>query len=230
MRLAALFSGGKDSMYSIFHAQNSGHDVPCLLTIFPKSHNSHLLHYENIALTTLQSKSMKIPLMRKISDSDLPDSEILILKNLLQEAKKRFQIDGLVHGGIASKFQKDTFKKICDELDLSLLSPIWGIDSKIYMNTLITSGFEFMITSVTSEGLDDSWLGKSLSYNDLNTLETLSEKFGFNLNFEGGEAETFVINCPLFESPIKITKFKKFWDGYRGRFEILEAKLDDNVR
>lgn len=230
MKLAALFSGGKDSMYSIFHAKNSGHDIQCLLTAFPKSPNSHLLHYENIALTTLQSKSMRIPLMRKVSDSDLPNSEILLLKNLLQEAKKRFQINGLVHGGIASKFQKDTFKKICDELDLSLLSPIWEIDSKTYMNTLIASDFEFMITSVTSEGLDDSWLGKIISYSDLHTLETLSKKFGFNLNFEGGEAETFIVNCPLFELPIKITKFKKFWDGYRGRFEILEAKLDNSVR
>ena len=32
----------------------------------------------------------------------------------------------------------------------------------------------------------------------LDDLEKLSVKFGFNLNFEGGEAETFVINCPLF--------------------------------
>jgi len=58
----------------------------------------------------------------------------------------------------------------------------------------------------------------------------LSQKFGFNLSFEGGEAETFVTDCPLFSYPIKILKSKKTWDGYRGRFEILEAKLDKHVR
>jgi len=60
-------------------------------------------------------------------------------------------------------------------------------------------------------------------------LETLSEKFGFNLNFEGGEAETFVIDCPLFFNAIKINKFTKNWDGYRGRFEIVDAELNYNA-
>jgi len=66
--------------------------------------------------------------------------------------------------------------------------------------------------------------------NDLNKLQDLSIKYGFNINFEGGEAETFVIDCPLFTSPISIKKSKKIWDGYRGRFEILEAELKNNVR
>ena len=30
--------------------------------------------------------------------------------------------------------------------------------------------------------------------------------------------------------PIKILKSKKIWDGYRGTFEILEAKLDNHAR
>jgi diphthamide synthase (EF-2-diphthine--ammonia ligase) len=82
----------------------------------------------------------------------------------------------------------------------------------------------------SSGGLDESWLGKKITDDDLVTLENLSEKHGFNLSFEGGEAETFVIDCPLFSYPIKIQKFKKIWDGYRGRFEIEEAKLDYNAR
>ena len=60
-------------------------------------------------------------------------------------------------------------------------------------------------------------------------LNNLSDKFGFNLNFEGGESETFVINCPLFSHPIKINKFTKNWDGYRGRFEIVDAELNYNA-
>ncbi|KKL70694.1 hypothetical protein LCGC14_2102370, partial [marine sediment metagenome] len=57
-----------------------------------------------------------------------------------------------------------------------------------------------------------------------------SKKYGFNLSFEGGEAETFVTDCPLFSYPIKIVKSKKIWDGYRGRFEILDAELDYRAR
>ena len=71
---------------------------------------------------------------------------------------------------------------------------------------------------------------KIIDLDNLDTLESLSSKHGFNMNFEGGEAETFVINCPLFKNSISIKKSKKVWDGYRGRFEILEAELENNVR
>ena len=70
---------------------------------------------------------------------------------------------------------------------------------------------------------------KKIDENGLKTLENLQNKFGFNLNFEGGEAETFVTNCPLFKKPLFIQDSRTEWDGYRGRFEILEAKLKDNA-
>ena len=85
-----------------------------------------------------------------------------------------------------------------------------------------------MIT-VSSDGLDDTWLGKLVTKSDVETLKHLSEKFGFNLNFEGGEAETFVIDCPLFSNSIKINESKKIWNGYRGRFEIVDAELKYNA-
>ena len=61
MKLAAFFSGGKDSTYAIYDAKKSQHDVKVLFTILPKSDESHLLHYPNIKFTSLQSESMKIP-------------------------------------------------------------------------------------------------------------------------------------------------------------------------
>jgi len=97
------------------------------------------------------------------------------------------------------------------------------------MNELIDNNFNFIMTTVTSDGLDDAWLGKLISKSDVKILKELSEKFKFNLNFEGGEAETFVLDCPLFSNPIIINQSKKFWDGYRGRFEIVDAGLDNNA-
>ena len=47
MNLGSLFSGGKDSTYAIYLAQKQGHHVTCLLSIFPKSEESHLLHHPN---------------------------------------------------------------------------------------------------------------------------------------------------------------------------------------
>ena len=77
----------------------------------------------------------------------------------------------------------------------------------IYLNL----DFHFMMTTVSSDGLDDQWLGKLISKSDVENIGIhLSEKFGFNLNFEGGEAETFVIDCPsIFLIQLKLINSQK---------------------
>ena len=229
MKLASLFSGGKDSVYSIYLAKKQGHEIKCLLSVFPKSDESHLLHYPNLQWTHLQSQSMQIPQLTVESDSDETNSEINSLEKILIQSIDEYQIEGLVHGGIQSQFQKEKFENLCNKFNLKSITPLWNLDPIDYMNELIFSNFVFIISSVSSGGLDDSWLGKIITKNDIVILYDLSKKFGFNLNFEGGEAETFVIDCPLFSNPIKIIQGKKTWDGYRGRFEIVDARLNYNA-
>jgi predicted ATP pyrophosphatase (TIGR00289 family) len=172
---------------------------------------------------------MNIPQLTASSNSDDTDDELITMENLLQNAKDQFQIDGLVHGGIKSKFQKEKFETLCLKLNLASIAPLWETEPKKYMNDLLDSDFNFMMMTVSSDGLDEQWLGKLISKSDIEILNNLSGKFGFNLNFEGGEAETFVIDCPLFSNPIKINQFTKNWDGYRGRFEIVDAELNYNA-
>ena len=229
MNLAALFSGGKDSTYSIYKAKQMGHDIKCLITVFPKSDNSHLLHFPNIELTKLQSETLKIPQITSTSNSDDLSDEMYALEALIEKAKTDFQIDGLVHGGISSEFQKQKFEKICKGGNLNIITPLWKTKPKEYMINLLNSNFKFILTSVSSDGLDETWLGKIISIDDVSLLSNLSSKHGFNLNFEGGEAETFVTDCPIYSHPIKINKSQTIWDGYRGRFEIEDASLDSNA-
>lgn len=229
MKLASLFSGGKDSTYSIFLAKKQGHEIKCLLSVFPKSDESHLLHHPNLQWTNLQSQSMQIPQLTIKSELDETDNEINSLEKILIQAVNEYQIKGLVHGGIQSQFQKEKFENLCTKLNLKSITPLWNRNPLEYMNELISSNFVFIITSVSSSGLDDSWLGKTITKNDVDTLYALSKKFGFNLTFEGGEAETFVVDCSLFSHAIKIIQGKKIWDGYRGRFEIVDARLNYNA-
>lgn len=229
MKLACFFSGGKDSTYAIHLAKKQGHEIVCLLSVFTKSEESHLLHHPNLKWTKLQSKSMNIPQLTISSSSDETTDELILLEKLLKNAIAEFEIEGLVHGGIKSKFQKEKFENLCTKLNLKIVSPLWDSEPKQYMNDLLESNFCFIMTTVSSDGLDDQWLGKLISKSDVKKLDNLSDKFGFNLNFEGGEAETFVIDCPLFSNSIKINKSTKNWDGYRGRFEIVDAELNYNA-
>jgi diphthamide synthase (EF-2-diphthine--ammonia ligase) len=40
----------------------------------------------------------------------------------------------------------------------------------------------------------------------------LSEKHGFHLGFEGGHADTFVVDGPIFKKKIKFLDTEKIWD------------------
>lgn len=226
MKVASLFSGGKDSTYSIYKAKQEGHQILCLITILPLSEESMLLHFPNIELTKLQSKSMGIPQIYIESRSNETETEVNLIEKILAKAKSEHDLEGLVHGGIFSEFQKNIFDRVCSKLNLKLISPLWQKEQIEYMKNLIESNFHFIITSVSADGLDEKWLGKEITTQDLEKLDQLSKKYGFNINFEGGEAETIVIDCPLFSHPIMILKSRKIWDGIRGRFEILDAELD----
>lgn len=229
MKLAALFSGGKDSTYAIYLAKKLGHSVDVLLTLYPHSSESHLLHYPNIEFTQLQAESMKTPQLIEETLSDDSENESKKLNNLISLAKEKYSIDGIVHGGILSEYQKDNFSLICEKNQLKIISPLWNKEPESYMKELLNENFEYIISTVSSAGLNDSWLGRIIDKNGLDELQKLQKKFRFNLNFEGGEAETFVTNCPLFEKRLLIQDSTTEWDGYRGRFEILEAKLKDNA-
>ena len=230
MKVASLFSGGKDSTYSIYKAKQEGHQIRCLITILPLSEESMLLHFPNIELTKLQSKSMGIPQIYIESRSNETETEVNLIEKILAKAKSEHDLEGLVHGGILSEFQKNIFDRVCSKLNLKLISPLWQKEQIEYMKNLIESNFHFIITSISADGLDEKWLGKEITIQDLEKLDQLSKKYGFNINFEGGEAETIVIDCPLFSHPIMILKSRKIWDGIRGRFEILDAELGCRAR
>ena len=74
-------------------------------------------------------------------------------------------------------------------------------------------------------GLGKEWLGRLIDVQALGRLAALSAKYGFSLVFEGGEAETLVIDCPLFQKKLQINEATLHWDGQRGMFEIQDASL-----
>lgn len=225
LKVGALFSGGKDSTFAIYKAILNGDEIACLITLSPRSEESQLLHYPNIAMTSLQAKAMGIPQLIARTDSDDTKIQVSKLQETLELAKE-FGIEGVVHGGIRSDYQRKYFGLACKNLGLKTLTPLWHINQLEYLHQLIDSKFRFIITSVSAGGLDDSLLGKEITDSDIEKIIQLSSKYGFNPSFEGGEAETFVIDCPLFYGKIKIIKSKKEWNGYRGRFEIAEAVLE----
>ena len=220
MKLAVLFSGGKDSTFVIFKALKEGHKIGYLATVHSKNPESFMYHTANIGLTVFQAESMG---MKLVSSECLgeKEKEVHEIENLL----KTMEVEGVLCGAIRSEYQKKRVEKVCKEMKLKLLAPLWHVDEEKYLRELVKSGFEVMITDVAADGFDESWLGRVIDEKCIKDLLALKKKHKISIVGEGGEYETAVLDCPLFKQRIEVTKAEKVWHGTSGRYVISDAKL-----
>ncbi len=222
MNLAALTSGGKDSLYSLYLMTSRGFEVSHLVTIFPESRESYMYHSPSPDIPGMQAEAVGIPIIVK-GTAAKPEEELRDLYLALDSIKE--EVDGIITGAIASQYQRKRMEDICAQLGLDLFAPIWGIDPKELWKGLLEAEFEVVMTSVAADGLNESWLGRRVDKNALKELEELSQRHRFHLGLEGGEGETVVLDMPLFRSRIKIKEVRKEWDGRSGFYEVVDAEL-----
>jgi len=220
MKLVALFSGGKDSTFAIFKALKEGHTIGYLATVLSKNPESFMYHTANIGLTVFQAESMG---MRLVSSECLgeKEKEVHELDNLL----KGTDAEAVLCGAIRSTYQKTRVAKVCKELKLKLLTPLWHVDEEKYLRELVKAGFEVIITDVAADGFDESWLGRRIDDKTIDDLLALEKRRKISIVGEGGEYETAVLDCPLFRQRIEVTKAEKVWHGTSGRYVISDAKM-----
>jgi ABC transporter with metal-binding/Fe-S-binding domain ATP-binding protein len=224
MDLAALVSGGKDSMLAMYRMYKMGHNIRFLLTMNPASQESYMFHHQNIWVVNLISETTKIPLIMGETHGR-KEVELSDLKSLLQKVEGG--VDGIISGALASNYQKSRIELLCDELSLKSFSPLWRIDSVQMWEDLFVEGFQAMVTAVAAEGLKEKWLGKVVDESSFHELKKLSEKHRFHLGFEGGEAETLVLDMPLYEKKIVVLESDVEWQGTHGSLIIKDAVLED---
>jgi diphthine-ammonia ligase len=183
-----------------------------------------MFHYPNIAWTALQAEAMGLPQVG-VDTKGVKEDELADLRSAVEKAKDKYSIEGVCTGALASVYQKSRVERICDELGVKAVSPLWHIDQVAHLNNLVADGFEVLMTGVAALGLDASWLGRKLDEDAIRDLARLSEKYGVNPGLEGGEGETFVLDCPLFDRRVEVVASKKHWNGDSGYLEILDARL-----
>ena len=203
LRLACLYSSGKDSNYALWIMQKQNYDICCLVTIKSKNPDSYMYHTPNIEMTKMQAEAIGIPLITIETEGE-KEKELADLEKGLSEAKKRYKIEGVVTGALYSNYQRERIEKACDRLGLKIFSPLWHAGQEREVREIIRNGFKILLSSIAAEGLDKSWLGKELTEKDVDKLVLLEKKIGLNIAGEGGEYESLVTFGPNFSKKIKI--------------------------
>jgi diphthine-ammonia ligase len=225
LRVAVLFSGGKDSTYAAWVAMHHGWDVS-LVTVRPSFADSRMFHYPNVEWTHLQAQA--IGLSHEVVEITGVD-EIADLQRALATMKSRDETSGLVTGAVASDYQKTRFDNMCEAIGLKTYAPLWHKSPRLLVEDLGRSGFRIILTAVAAKGLDESWLGRELTGQEWSRLEQLSKIHGIHLTGEGGEYESFVLDAPYFSQTIEIDKSRNEWHGDNGRLIIEKASLRDKL-
>jgi len=203
VKLGALLSSGKDSLFAAYTMQKQNYSISCGITIKSSNPDSFMFHTPNIDLVKLQCESMGIPLVM-VETAGEKEEELHELKIALQKAKEEHGIEGIVSGALFSNYQRERIENVADSLGLKLFSPLWHMDQEQELRQLLREGFEIIFVKVAAEGLDSSWLGRKITGKDVDELVKLSKKFGINIAGEGGEYESLVLDCPMFGKRISI--------------------------
>ncbi len=219
---ACLFSGGKDSTLAL-HKASAEKNIDLLITMVPENEDSYMFHKANIAYTSLQAKALGIE-QKLFYTKGEKELELKDLENALVESN----VSELVTGATASEYQRSRIEAICRKYGIKHIAPLWHINPIEELNEL-SRNYYVIITKVSAEGLDDSFLGERINAKLIERLSILNKKYGLNMLFEGGEAETFVLDAPLFRKSIKINIARKEWNGMIGFYVIEKAELIEKL-
>ncbi|MDE1869420.1 MAG: diphthine--ammonia ligase [Candidatus Micrarchaeota archaeon] len=218
---ACLFSGGKDSTLALHKVVEQGTQIDLLITVQAENEYSYMFHHPNIDATRLQADALGIPQII-VKTKGLKEEELIEM----EEAFVENEVKLIVSGAIASTYQKERIERIAKKLNIKSLTPLWGIKADVEYAELIGK-YDAIVTQVSAEGLDQSFLGAKIDNELVARLRQVFEKYKINMLFEGGEAETYVLDAPLFKKKVVIDKAEQVWDGKVGRYLIEKAHLVD---
>ena len=183
-----------------------------------------MFHVPNIEWAVKQAEALGIPI-QTFQTRGIKEEEVNDLKVGLAAVKETYKIHGVVCGALASKYQKERVDKVCKELKLESISPLWGAEQEAYIKQVITTGFKAKFVGVFADGFGPEWLGRELNEEALTDLVTLHNKKGISVGGEGGEYETFVYDGPIFKKRIIFEETKVIWQQNSGVLDVRQVKL-----
>lgn len=224
MKIAALVSGGKDSVFAVQKMIEDGHEISCFVCLVPENKESYMFHSINTDLVRLIADASEIPLYYQPT-SGIKEEELNEMKNALSAAISDYGIEGVCSGAIESEYQRSRVEKICDSLGLRSFAPLWKADPIPLLAEMIDSGMDIRFAAVAADGLDETFLGRKMDSGVLDELIKLHHTKYIHIAGEGGEYETAVLDAPFFKQKILPVQTNIRWYGNRGFYDILEAQL-----
>jgi len=198
-------------------ALGQGYKISHLVNFISQEFKRVSFHGTEARLIQLQSRAIGIPLLQKQTTWEEYEQEFKeAVRSLLPRG-----IKGMVFGDIYLDEHKEWVERVCGELGVKAIEPLWNKDTEEVFASFIDAGFEAVIVSAQAELIDEGWVGQRL---DRKFLAYLKAK-NIDLCGENGEYHTLVVNGPLFKRSIKIIESRTINRDNRWLLDTVKYRL-----
>lgn len=222
-RTMALFSGGKDSFYSVQQVLRDG-SLDFLVSLHSKEGDTQL-HAGREAtgeIRRVQLEGIGLP-YREVEvgeESNYLHELFVCLRNIVEKEN----IGYLVTGDLWHPYTGGIGDMLAGALNVGLIRPAREKcpsreHSSEYMQDVLDSNIRAVVSSVRTGNLPEAFVGREIDYKFLQELDSL----GVDVAAEGGEYQSLVLSAPMMNRQIIIDNFVvELVDGKNGK-EHLEC-------
>jgi uncharacterized protein (TIGR00290 family) len=195
------WSGGKDCALALHLLNKDEYNVRTLITTISESYNRVSMHGVRKELLEKQAKSIGIPLLTITLPKEITNEEYEKIMKREMLYFKSHRIYHVVFGDIFLEDIKKYRETNLSKIGMKAIFPLWKRDTKELAKIFIESGYKAIITSVDSNYLEGSYVGRLFDSDFLHSLPPNVDPCG-----ENGEFHSFVYNGPNFSYPIHFQK------------------------
>ncbi len=194
MSYVASWSGGKDSCLACYEAMRSGFRISHLMSFV---HEGRIRsHGVSVSILRLQAELVGIPLVQvETSWDDYEKNFKETVRSLIAQGVK-----GVVFGDLYIDDHRKWVERVCGELGVEAVEPLWGLKPEEVLSRFFAAGFEAVIVSARSDLIGEEWAGRRVSWEFIEYLKGRK----VDLCGENGEYHTLVVNGPMFKRKLEV--------------------------
>ena len=213
------WSGGKDSCMALYEALRLGYKVTHLVNFISNDEKRVRFHGTNASLIQQQGAAMGITVAQYETSWDGYERDFKAgVRGLLPTG-----VRGMIFGDIYLDVHREWVERVCGEIGIEAMEPLWGRPTGEILEQFIELGFEAVIVGANSKYIDECWVGRAV---DSDFQDYLNRK-GIDPCGENGEYHTVVINGPLFSRKITLMKSRVIHKNEYRLLDIKEFRLED---
>jgi len=218
MKAFVSWSGGKETALSCFRIMQRGDiKVTYLLNMISEDGKHSRSHGIKTDILQLQAEKIGIPIIQKRTSWETYEDEFK--KAVLKLKKEDIEIG--IFGDIDIQEHRDWVERVCKEVDIKPILPLWQNKREELLYEFIESGFKAIVVSIKSDILGKDWLGRHIDKQFITQFKALDN---IDLCGERGEYHTFVYDGPIFRQPLQYITGKHLLKNNHLFLEILHER------